>query len=252
MLEIPAFTDIAVLIVNALFAGLARGFSGFGAALIFVPVASAVVGPQVAVPLLLVVDGVMTAGLIPSALKLANRRDVITMSVGTIVGVPAGIWLLTNLEPAAIRWSIVVVVVILLALLISGWRYHQRPKAPLTVLVGLVAGLFSGAAQIGGPPVIAYWLGGAIPPMTVRANIVVFFAVSTMLTAAGYLWSGLITFQILILATIIAPLYGLGVWLGSRMFGVASERMFRHICYAMIAFAALVSMPIFDVMLRRG
>ena len=37
-------------------AGLARGFSGFGAAMIFVPVASAVLGPVVAMPVLLIAD----------------------------------------------------------------------------------------------------------------------------------------------------------------------------------------------------
>lgn len=244
--------DLAFLIAAALAAGLARGFSGFGSALIFVPLASAVVGPQVAVPLLLVVDGVMTLGLIPGAVRRADRRDVLIMACGAVFGVPAGIYLLMNLDALILRWAIVAVVVLLLALLLSGWRYHGRPKAPLTVFVGLVAGLFSGVAQIGGPPVIAYWLGGAIPAVTVRANIILYFAISAVLSAVGYVWSGLITVQILILAAVVAPLYGLGVWLGSRMFGLASERTFRHICYMMIAFAALVSMPILDDFLRGG
>ena len=50
--------DLAVLAAAAFIAGLARGFSGFGAALIFMPLASVVVTPQVAAPLLLVVDAV--------------------------------------------------------------------------------------------------------------------------------------------------------------------------------------------------
>ena len=48
---------ILAIVLIALIAGLARGFSGFGAALIFVPMASAVIGPKVAALLLLVVDG---------------------------------------------------------------------------------------------------------------------------------------------------------------------------------------------------
>jgi uncharacterized membrane protein YfcA len=253
VLAVSDFSEaFAFLIVAALAAGLARGFSGFGAALIFVPLASAVVGPQVAVPVLLVVDGVMTVGLIPGALRKADRRDVLTMTLGAVFGVPAGVYLLSTLDPSTIRWAIVVVVVILLALLMSGWRYHGRPKPLLTVFVGLLAGFFSGVAQIGGPPVVAYWLGGAIPAITVRANIIFYFAISTVLSAVGYVWGGLITTQILVLALITAPLYGLGVWLGSRMFGLASEHTFRRICYAMIAVAALISMPILDNLLRGG
>lgn len=244
-LSVPA---LAFLVFVALSAGLARGFSGFGAALIFVPLASSLMGPQIAVPLLLVVDGVMTLGMIPAAVRRADHRDVLTMAVGAIIGVPLGVHLLITLDPVIIRWAIVGIVVVLLSLLISGWRYRDKPKAILTATVGLIAGVFSGVAQIGGPPVVAYWLGGAVPATIVRANIIVYFAISTVLNATAYLWSGLITLQILALAVLVAPTYGLGVWLGSRMFGLAEERTFRRICYAMIATAAVISMPLFDAL----
>jgi len=118
------------------------------------------------------------------------------------------------------------------------------------VLVGAVSGLFSGAAQMGGPPVVAYWLGGAIPRQTVRANIVLFFAISTLMSAVGYLMKGLFTPGLLALALATAAPYGFGVWLGSRMFGLASEQTFRHLCFAMIAIAGLLGMPALDGLLR--
>jgi uncharacterized protein len=241
---------LAMLVVVTLAASLARGFSGFGAALIFVPLASALLGPQVAVPLLLVTDGIMTAGMIPAALRAADRRDVLTMSLGALVGVPAGTWLLTSLDPVTLRWAIAALAAVMLVVLVSGWRYRNRPTAPLTILVGLVSGLCSGAAQIGGPPVVAYWLGGQSPASVVRANIIFYFAISTLIAAVGYVWGGLITWRILALALVIAPVYGLGTWAGSRMFGLASEQTFRRICLAMIATATVVSLPLLDGWLR--
>ena len=241
---------LALLAAITLAASLARGFSGFGAALIFVPLASALVGPKIAVPLLLVTDGIMTAGMIPAAVRSADRRDVLTMALGALIGVPTGTWLLTSLDPLALRWSIVVLAAAMLVVLISGWRYRNRPTAPLTVLVGLVSGFFSGAAQIGGPPVVAYWLGGAGSATVVRANIIFYFAVTTLLAAIGYVWGGLITLPVLALAATIAPIYGFGAWAGSRMFGLASDQTFRRICLTMIAVATLVSMPVLDGWLR--
>jgi uncharacterized membrane protein YfcA len=247
----PDYTaTLTLLLAVTLAASLARGFSGFGAALIFIPLASALLGPKVAVPLLLVADGVMTAGMIPGAFRKADRREVLTMSIGALIGVPSGTWLLTTLDPLALRWGIVALATLMLALLLSGWRYTGRPKPPLTVLVGLISGFFSGAAQVGGPPVVAYWLGGTIPAATVRANIVFYFAITTALGAIGYVWGGLITPHILLLALIIAPVYGFGTWSGSRMFGLASDRTFRRICLTMIALATLVSMPVLDGFLR--
>src|SRR5262249_51906986 len=48
--------------ISAFGAALVRGFSGFGSALIFVPLASTAIGPQAAAPLLLIIDGVAAAG----------------------------------------------------------------------------------------------------------------------------------------------------------------------------------------------
>lgn len=241
---------VIFLLAAALAAGLARGFSGFGAALTFVPLASAAVGPHVAVPLFVVVDGIMTAGLIPAAFRLADRRSVLVMAMGAIVGVPVGIYLLTHVDPLIIRWAIVVLVALLLCLLVSGWRHHGRPKAATTILVGSISGLFSGVAQVGGPPVVAYWLGGSTPANVARASMILYFACTTVLSGSGYIWGGLITFDVLRLAAISAPLYGFGVWFGSRMFGIANETTFRVICYMMIAFTAIMSMPLFDGVLR--
>lgn len=241
---------LALLLAITLAASLARGFSGFGAALIFVPMASAVLGPKLAAPILLVTDAIMTAWMIPPAFRRAERGQVAVMAAGAALGLPLGIWALTRLEPLTLRWAIAALVAAMLGLLASGWRYRGQPRGWLSMAVGLVSGLGSGAAQIGGPPVVAYWLGGAAQAAQVRANIVLFFAISTLMGGVGYLAGGLITGPSLALSALIAPVYGLGSWAGGRMFGLASEATFRRICLWMIGLAALTSLPVLDGMLR--
>jgi len=240
--------QLAFLFFAAMIAGLARGFSGFGGALIFVPLAGAAVGPKIAPALLLVIDGVTTLGMLPDGWKRANRREVGTMLIGALVGVPAGTTLLAIIEPTALRWLISVVVLCLLIFLISGWRYHGKPKTPLTIGVGALAGLFGGAAQLSGPPVVAYWLGGAIPPLAVRANLVLYFALSTVISAVSYIVGSLLTLEVLAMALIAGPGYALGLLAGSQLFGFASEITFRRICFLLIAMAAIVGLPLFDTL----
>lgn len=252
----PSLSDYSIfalvfLAASALTAGLARGFSGFGGALIFVPLASAVVGPRAAAPLLLIIDAVAAAGLIPDAWQRAARREVGPMAAGALFGVPLGVWLLTRADPLAMRWGLAAAVAMLLVVLISGRRYRGRRTGPVTVGVGVLGGVLSGSAQIGGPPVVAFWLSSALSPEVVRANIVLYFAISTVFSGVAYLAGGLITQAVLMLAALVGPLYGLGIYLGSRLFGVASETTFRRICYALIGIAAAVSLPIFDGPLRR-
>lgn len=232
--------------VTAAMAGLARGFSGFGSALIFIPVASAVLGPRVAVPLLMLVDNFTTFPLIPAAWRLAARAQVATVAAGAAVGTPLGVMLLLRLDPVVLRWALCVGAVVMLALLASGWRYRGRPSSALSLAVGATSGLFSGAAQMGGPPIVAYWLGGTLPAAQVRANIVLFFAASGVISAVVFLLGGLLSRDLLLLAALVAPAYAAGLWCGSRLFGLASEATFRRICLGLIALAAVIGLPLWQ------
>jgi uncharacterized protein len=245
-LESYTVASIIFLVATAFVGGLARGFSGFGAALIFMPIASAFMSAQIASPMLLIVDMIATIPLIPGALRFAERRDVTLMSVGSLVGVPLGAWALTEMNPLAVRWMIVALIVPMLALLMSGWRYPGKTTVTVTTCVGGISGFFNGVAQVGGPPVVLYWLRDAGKAVTMRANIILFFAVSSVITTISYLAGGLFSRGIIGLAVAITPAYGIGLWLGSHMFGLASEATFRRICYALIALAALISLPVFD------
>ena len=235
---------VAAAALVAALAGLARGFSGCGAALLFIPLGSALLGPRVAAPLLLVVDFVLAAPLIPSGWRQASRREVATLAAGTLAGAPLGAMILLRADPIALRWAMSGLALAMLALLLSGWRYRGQPSLPVSVGVGAAAGFCSGAVQMGGPPVIAYWLGGAIPAARVRANIVLYFAVSGVISAAIYVIGGLLSLEVLRLALLVGPAYGAGLWVGARLFGRASERLFRAICFGLIGVAAVLGAPI--------
>ena len=242
--DADSFT-LVLLMLAALVAGMARGFSGFGAALIFVPLAGALVGPKIAAPILVVIDGVFASYLIPAAWKLGDRRDVSLMFAGAMIGVPIGTVILSLFAPLALRWLIAGMAAAMLLLLLSGWRYRGRPHALATVAVGAVSGLFSGVAQIGGPPVVSYWLGTETAQAKLRANVILYFAASSVLSLATYVWGGLMTLQVLKFALFAGPAYGLGTIAGVGLFGHASPAVFRASTLILIAVAVLLSLPLF-------
>jgi uncharacterized membrane protein YfcA len=234
----------------ALVAGTARGFSGFGAALIFMPLASSMAAPRLVAALLLVIDFVAAAPLIPNAWKRADRRATAVMVAGALIGVPLGTLLLSRLDPVTTRWIISAFVFALLMLLLSGWRYRGNDHAAIAVGIGGVSGLCSGLAQTGGPPIVGYWLGRPIASAIARANILLFFAASDLFSVVSYSLAGLITADALRFSCLVGPLYGAGVWLGAAMFGKASEALFRITCYALIAVAVIIGLPALDGVLR--
>ena len=247
--EVGASAAIAICAI-AFVSATARGFSGFGSALIFMPLASSMAAPRLVAALLLIIDFVAAAPLVPNAWKHADRKATAVMVCGALIGVPIGTWLLSRLDPVTTRWIISTFVAALLLLLLSGWRYRGKDHASISVGIGGLSGFCSGLAQTGGPPIVGYWLGRPIASHVARANIVLFFGASDFFSAVSYALSGLITTDAILFSLVVGPVYAIGVGFGATLFGRASERLFRIICYALIAAAVVVGLPALDGVLR--
>jgi uncharacterized protein len=234
----------------ALVCGTARGFSGFGSALIFMPLASSIAAPRLVAALLLIIDFVAAAPLVPNAWKHADRKATAVIVSGALIGVPIGTWFLSRLEPVTTRWIISGFVTALLLLLLSGWRYRGKDHAALSIAIGGLSGFCSGLAQTGGPPIVGYWLGRPIASAVARANIMLFFGASDFFSVVSYSLTGLITLDALKFSLVVGPVYAIGVLFGATLFGKASEAVFRAICYALIALAVITGLPALDGVLR--
>ena len=239
-----------IALTIAVLAGVVRGFSGFGSAQIYIPLIAAVYSPRVAAVTLLLIDTVGPAPFAVRGFAHCTWREVLPMIVAAAVAIPVGTLALVVLDPIVLRWFIAVLVLSLVAVLATGWRYHGRPRLPVTVGVGLFSGFGAGAVQIAGPPVLLYWLGTATSAVTARANFLVYFLLLDLTSCAVYLWQGLITAELLALSLVLAIPFFLATAAGARYFHGASEELYRRIAYAIITLAALVSLPLFDRFLR--
>ena len=211
-------TALAICTI-AFISGTARGFSGFGSALIFMPLASSLASPRLIAALLLVIDFVGALPMLPNAWRQADRKATAVIAAGALVGVPIGTWLLTRLDPVTTRWIISAFVAALLLLLLSGWRYRGKDHVPISIGIGALSGFCSGLAQTGGPPIVGYWLGRPVASHIARANIVLFFGASDFFSMVSYATTGLINRDALLFSLLVGPVYALGIRAGSLLFG---------------------------------
>jgi len=243
---------IAVLVAATLLGGLVRGFTGFGFAMVFMPLASLVLGPVAALGLIFVIDAPFALPLALRSARQTEWSEVVPLLVAASLAMPAGIALLVWLDRDAMRWLLALLVLGAVALLASGWRYHGKPGVPLSLGVGAASGICNGLASIGGMPLAIFWLGAQRNDRhRTRANMQSFFGLSTIVSGAILIASGIVTRTSLLMAPLPILVYGAGFWIGAHGFRLASERSFRRGAYLVIFLSAVVSLPLWDAAIGR-
>jgi hypothetical protein len=97
---------------------------------------------------------------------------------------------------------------------------------------------------------VVLWMSGPFPPQTIRANIFVYFAVTSVVAVVAYAIGGVFGWALIPVLVPMIPCYAVGLALGSRFFGQADPKLFRIVAVILIGCSVVSSMPIFDAYLR--
>ena len=243
---VTAFDDgsIIYLVIGAILAGLVRGFAGFGTAMVFIPLAGQVLPPIATLTVLFVMDLIGPIPNVPRALRDGQLADVSRLFVGSLIGAPVGVYLLTLMTEDVFRLSGASFSLLLLALLIFGVRYRGTLNKGLIYLTGSIGGLFGGAVGIPGPPVIMLYMASTLPPTVIRANNTLFLLVVDVLFCGIFWLKGLLLTHYILIGVIIAVPYLTFCILGAFLFNPRREKIYRVMAYIIIFISALSALPI--------
>ncbi len=234
--------QILVILAMTVTGGVIRGFSGFGSALAMAPVLSLLVGPREAVPAVIIVLTVTTAQLVPGARRTAAWDKLWPLGLASCVGVPIGTLVLLVADPEPMRRGIAAAVAVFSAILLAGWRHERTPSRALTLSIGGIGGALTGAAAIGGPPVIAFLFAGPDSAATNRATLIFYFLFSQVIAVGLYVAAGAVTGRVLWLVAMMLPAQMAGLWIGAKLFPKASETAYRRIALGVLLAIGIVTM----------
>lgn len=242
--QVLATPGLIWLILTISVAGVVRGFTGFGTALIFVPVAGIFLEPVVVIGVMTVTGVFSNAAVLPRAWPLAHRREVGILALAAIVTVPIGLWLLGLVDREVIRWIVAAVAGVTLVSLIAGWRFVRQISPVGLLAIGALAGLVGGLTGLTGPIVIMFYLAGQAAVASVRANTILFLAILDVVLVLNLSLSGDMGWDVVLLACILGVPYFITSLMGQSLFDPAYERTYRYAAYAVIALALLSGLPI--------
>lgn len=219
---------LALAIAIAAAAGVIRGITGFGGAMVMSPPLALLLGPLLAVPVVLLLESVAAAPMLVETRRLVRFEVIGPILAMAILTVPLGTYLLVSVEPQTMRRVIAAVVILFSLLLLRGWRYAGRQRLPASMGLGALSGGMVGATSMGGPPVILYLLAGPDPIEVTRANLT-YFVAGISLAGVAALWAGgVLGREGLLLALALAPGYYLGMLAGTRLFKRFDDKRFRQ------------------------
>ncbi|MGE0151231.1 MAG: sulfite exporter TauE/SafE family protein [Reyranellaceae bacterium] len=240
-LPLPELISVETLIavVTVSLAGIVRGFSGFGSAMVMVPVLAVLYEPVRAVPLALVLEMAVSLPLVPPAARLVDWRRMSVLLIAAAATVPLGVWVLHTADPLVMRFVLSAIVISGVVLLASGWRYRGRPGFAPTLTTGVLAGAMNGMAGMAGPPVVFFYLASSDKAAVSRASFIVFFALLDVVVLAAFAVTDSYDRDGLVLAAVLSVPFVLAALLGARLFSQASERFYRNVALAILSCIAI-------------
>ncbi|MBT5192380.1 MAG: sulfite exporter TauE/SafE family protein [Rhodospirillaceae bacterium] len=233
-------TDAIAVAAIAFFAALAQGATGFGFAIIALPLLLGVMGSLDAVGLTIILNLLVSLVLVPGLWRQAPKPPLIRLSVGSMIGFPIGLVVFLN---ASLDW--VRLAVGLIILLFAGWLSlsHRRmnsdrgpasPRGWAEIPVGMISGAMATALAMPGPSVMLYLSASGMAKAPLRATTLCLFTLSyaaalALQAAAGAIDAGI--WKIVVLA---AGPTAVGAVAGHRLSGRLGEGLFRTIVLAIL------------------
>ncbi|WP_374574693.1 sulfite exporter TauE/SafE family protein [Phenylobacterium sp.] len=232
---------LAPLLGSVFAAAFLQGFSGFGFAIIAVPLLSLFMPPAETLPYVMAMQVVNALVGLRGAVATCQWRLLGWVALGAIAGTPVGLWAITTLSPALGRMAVSLAVIAALALILRGGRFRGRPTTPVSLAAGLASGVMNGLAGMSGPPVVALLVAADLQPAQVRSTLLVFvlgagLAVLIPLGFAGRITGGMVQPLLLAMPALLA-----GGWIGSRLFLRASARQHRAVALTALAVLAVTT-----------
>ncbi len=204
-----------------------QGITGFGSALVAVPLLAMILDVKTAIPLVVLVAGTLNLVQLIQLWRHVRWDRIRPLLMGAIPGILLGVLFLKRVDETSIR---LVLGTVLIAYTAYGLWIRPSPRGipeSWAYVFGFLAGGLGGAFSIIGPPVVAYVSLQPWDKHEVKAMLQGFFFLAGSLVIGLYIFMGIANREVLFLYSLAIPVLFLGWWMGSVLYGKIPERLYR-------------------------
>jgi uncharacterized membrane protein YfcA len=231
---------LSLFVVAAFAGGFVSGFSGFAMGLVVSGVWLHIITP-IQTAALIAGYGLLTQGYGILKLRQAlNWQNIWPLSLGTTIGIPIGVILLSHINPVYLRFGVGVLLVLYAVYGLARPAFKPvKIGAGADIAIGILNGLLGGLTGLGGivSTISCQWRGWTRDAQRAVFQPVLFAAFAVITISMGI--TGAITSETLKLYGLGFPFMLAGLWIGFKLYGTINEETFRKAVLVLILFAGL-------------
>lgn len=229
--------QIAVALAAALGASFVRGLTGFGMAILLVPVLALALPPVAAVVMGNALSLLIGITELPRLVR-ETERSAWTIAALVVLATPFGLCALAATSADVARLVIALIACSAFAAILLPKRAQAVPGRWVTGLVGALSGLMTGYAGMPGPPVVPYYAGRDLPRATIKASMLLVFTIAAAAGLAAAAAMGLLRGELMLFAAALLPVILIGNRLGMAVSGRIGDPVWRTIVGVVLGGAA--------------
>jgi len=225
---------IVVGLLTIFIAAIIQGITGFGFALIAVPILSVFLLPKDIIPIVVIYSLIMNIIMYIKKRYHIRFSDLKTLIIFSAIGIPLGVLLLNILDANIIKLVTAIVIILTAFALISGWEWKGKDTQFTTAVVGLTSGILNGSTSMSGPPIVLFLINQKFCKEHFRSYLPAFGIITNLITIIFFLIGKNINATQLEYTIIFSPALFCGLFLGMILVNYINEYLFRRLSLILI------------------
>jgi uncharacterized membrane protein YfcA len=221
-------------------AAFVRGVSGFGLALVLVPILLLILNSKSIVVINLLLGIVSNVIVLPYIFRSINLRGITPMALCSLLGIPLGIWIIKIIEPSALKMLVGGIAIVFAIPLALGFTRAFAKETVASGISGFLSGLLTASTSLGGPPVVLFMHNQNWRKETIYSSLAAYFLFSGFCSLIALSASGFMDTQIMIYAASLVPALLVGTGIGMMTFRRINQRFFRVFSLVIIICAGIL------------
>lgn len=198
------------------FAGVVRGYSGFGFAVIAALCLNLFVTPLESIVIAITLDLLSSLCLVRGVGASIDKPLVTKLIVGMLIATPFSLFVVSWVSSEGLKLLIAGLSMVAGGLIMLDLRLSWLDKR-YSFAVGAFSGFGMTAGSAGGPPLILYLLNLMMSTSELRATAIVFFMASALTSIVGLAVIGAVNGYLMLTSMALLPCALVGNFIGNKM-----------------------------------